>query len=108
MSRRERVAADKKPEPLRSIKASSWFGRRAPDRKWIIKDWLPAEGEVTGLYGDGGIGKSFLAMLMQSVAALEQPWFGMEIEPVRSLGIYCEDSDTSCGVAKIASRLFSQ
>jgi len=62
-----------------------------PARQWIVRDWLPC-GFVTGLYGDGGLGKSLLAQQLQSSTATGLPWLGLSVETVTSLGVYCEDS----------------
>jgi len=58
---------------------------------WIVPDWIPY-GVVTGLYGDGGLGKSLLAQQLQTSTALGRPWLGLSTEKIASLGIYCEDS----------------
>lgn len=78
--------------PLKLTRFSDRLGETPPARRWIIRDWVPAEGEVTGLYGDGGIGKTLLAQLTQALLALGRPWFGHDARPVRSIGFYCEDS----------------
>ena len=78
--------------PLRLTPFSDRLGEVPPARRWLIRDWVPAEGEVTGLYGDGGIGKTLLAQLTQAMLALGRPWFGHSVQPVRSIGFYCEDS----------------
>lgn len=90
----ERVAssANERTPPLSCTRLSEWFGRSPPARRWIVPNWIPGEGEVTGLYGPGGVGKSFVAQMTQTATALNLDWFGLSIEPVRSLGIYCEDS----------------
>lgn len=66
-------------------------GAAPPERSWIVPDWIPT-GVVTGLYGDGGLGKSLLAQQLQSCTALGRPWLGMAVQRVASLGVYCEDS----------------
>lgn len=78
--------------PLKMVPFTDCFGETPPARRWIVKDWIPAEGEVTSLYGDGGVGKTLLAQLTQAKLALGYNWFGHSAMPVRSLGFYCEDS----------------
>lgn len=34
-----------------------------------------------------------LAMQLQAAAALRAPWLGIQMEPIKSLGIYCEDDE---------------
>ena len=62
-----------------------------PARKWIVQDWIPC-GVVTGLYGNGGLGKSLLAQQLQTSTALGIGWLGLPVEKCVSLGTYCEDS----------------
>lgn len=64
-----------------------------PPREWIVPDWVP-RGVVTGLYGDGAVGKSLIAMQLLSAMALGQPWFGQTVAPGRALGVFCEDDET--------------
>jgi hypothetical protein len=63
---------------------------RAPERKWTVKEWIPS-GVVTGLYGDGGVGKTLLALQLQASMALGRKWLGVPVAQGRSLGVYCED-----------------
>jgi RecA-family ATPase len=77
-------------KPLIIISPAKLHGR-PPRRQWIVPDWIPC-GVVTGLYGDGGLGKSLLALQLQTATALGAPWLGLDVEKVASLGVYCEDS----------------
>jgi RecA-family ATPase len=79
------------PAPLAIISPAKLRGR-PPARQWIVRDWLPC-GVVTGLYGDGGLGKSLLAQQLQTSMALGAPWLALPVEPGASLGIYCEDRE---------------
>ncbi len=65
-------------------------GQPVPERRWLVPDWLPW-GHVTALYGDGGTGKSLLAQTLMTAAATGRPWLGLPVEPVRCLGLFCED-----------------
>ncbi len=56
-----------------------------------MRNWAPW-GVVTGLYGEGGLGKTLLAQQLQTAAALGRSWIGLDTTPVRSLAMYCEDS----------------
>jgi hypothetical protein len=62
----------------------------APLRQWLIDQWIPI-GYVTGLYGDGGVGKSLLAQQLLSSTALALPWLGLPIRGGRAFGFMCED-----------------
>lgn len=63
------------------------------DRSWLIKDWIP-EGEISALYGDGGIGKSLISLQLAVSVASGAPFLGLEISkktPV--LAVMAEDKD---------------
>jgi len=77
--------------PLKIVSPISLCGKPIPVREWIVRDWLPC-GVVTGLYGDGGLGKTLLAQQLQTSTALGSPWLALPVEQVTSLGVYCEDS----------------
>lgn len=62
----------------------------APLREWLIDQWIPI-GYVTGLYGDGGVGKSLLAQQLLTSTALGLPWLGLDVRPGRAFGVMCED-----------------
>jgi len=67
----------------RRINAAALDGKPVPKREWLIPDLIPA-GNVTLLYGDGGTGKSLLALMAGvSVVALGH-FFG---RPVRQGGV---------------------
>ena len=76
--------------PLAIVSPSTLVGS-PPAREWIVRDWLPC-GVVTGLYGDGGLGKSLLAQQLQTAMAIGSAWLAMPVEHGASLGLYCEDS----------------
>jgi len=62
----------------------------APLREWIVDGWIP-RGYATGLYGDGGVGKSLLAQQLLSSVALGLPWLGLTVKGGRAFGMMCED-----------------
>ncbi len=82
------------PAPLprpKIIRPVDLGGQTVPARRWRVPHWIP-DGVVTGLYGNGGLGKSLLAQQLQTSMALGQTWLGLYVEPAPSLGIYCEDA----------------
>src|SRR5436305_427981 len=85
----ERNGEDDLPPP-RVVSPSSFVGQSPPPRAWIVRNWLPS-GVATGLYGDGGLGKSLLAQQLQTSAGVNLPWLGLPVEKCVSLGAYCED-----------------
>lgn len=80
---------------------AAWQGRPIPDREWLVRDWLPA-GCVSALYGDGGVGKSLVAQQLMTCTAIRRAWFGIVTEPVRSLGLFCEDSKEELWIRQAA------
>jgi RecA-family ATPase len=78
-------------QPWNAIHLPSLEGVPVPERRWIIRDWLPVRA-VTLLYADGGIGKTLLALqLMTATALLSAKWCGIQTEPVKSIGLFSED-----------------
>ena len=77
-------------EPLQIINPADYYGQAIPPRRWRVNDWIP-DGVVTGLYGDGGLGKSLLALQLQAACACGGEWVGQIAERCKSIGFYCED-----------------
>ena len=90
----ERLVADAQvpvdTTPNLPLTDPSIFEGRAPDRRWLVQDWIPW-GHVTMLSGDGGIGKSLLLQQLLTCAAIGQDWLGQGVTPVKTLGVFCED-----------------
>lgn len=76
--------------PLRIIDPIRWAGETVPERRWTV-DRLVPRGAVTMLGGDGGVGKSLLAMQLLTAAAIGKPWLGTAVTHCRALGVFCED-----------------
>jgi RecA-family ATPase len=63
------------------INPTIWHEKPVPDRQWYIPDLVPMR-QVTLLYGDGGVGKSLLALQIAAAGALSvetlelEPWAG--------------------------------
>lgn len=62
----------------------------APLREWIVDGWIP-RGYVTGLYGDGAVGKSLLAQQLLTACSTHTKWLGMDVHGGRAFGLMCED-----------------
>ena len=67
-------------------------GKPIPQRQWIVDGWLPAEGEVTANFADGGMGKTLLAQQLMTSCATGLPWCGLPVLKCRTYGIFCEDN----------------
>jgi RecA-family ATPase len=71
-------------QPLPYIDPLEWDGKEVPERRWIAADLIP-EGNVTMLGGDGGLGKSTLALQLMAASALGKPWLGVPVRPGRAV-----------------------
>lgn len=76
---------------LNLIPVTQWQGKEPRPREWAIEGLIP-RGEVTALYGDGGVGKSLLALEMQTCIAMGVDFYGHTVTKGGVLGMYCEDS----------------
>jgi RecA-family ATPase len=84
------LGTDDKPKfPVFS--AASLDGIEVPLRRWHVRDWIPAE-TVTLLYGDGGVGKSLIALQLLASTALGRSWLGHVVERGPCLFVTAEDS----------------
>jgi RecA-family ATPase len=72
--------------------AASLKGRPVPARQWLVLDLVPCR-TVTMLGGDGGTGKSLLALQLAVAAAAGRQWIGQETAQGRALFISAEDDD---------------
>jgi len=70
------------------------IGLRFPDREWIVPEWIPAGGACsTLLTGDGGTGKSQLALQLGFALSTGTPWLGFKLKQTPVLYVSCEDDD---------------
>lgn len=76
---------------LELINPATFQGLPVPEREWLVPDWIPI-GVVTGLYGDGGLGKSLLCQQLLTAVALGQPWVGLPVKTVKAIAMFCEDA----------------
>ncbi|WP_415184299.1 AAA family ATPase [Phaeovulum sp.] len=89
-----RKEAPAKPAPTRTSRffpASDLEGLPVPDRQWLVPDLIPS-GTVTLMGGDGGTGKSLLALqLAAAVAHGGFPWLGRHVHGGNVVFISAED-----------------
>jgi len=91
--------ADRTPSPaitaaptstLPVIDPTTWHGQPVPPRAWFLPGLIPAR-NVTLLSGDGGLGKSLLALQLGVASALGQSTIGLTPEPGRVFYVGAED-----------------
>lgn len=76
--------------PLWVVDPVKLQGVVVPPRQWLWASWLPMHA-TTAFYGDGGTGKSLLAMQFMTAVATGLPFLGCEVRQCRALGVFCED-----------------
>ncbi|MBL8553704.1 MAG: AAA family ATPase [Phenylobacterium sp.] len=80
MSRQAQIEAGSDGRPaVAPLRASDLLKNPPPSRQWMVRDLIPAS-QVTELRGDGGGGKSTLALQLCVSVVAEAPWLGMAIE----------------------------
>ena len=80
-------------EYMPSWKTVADLARNSPPRReWLAHEWIPV-GQPTLLYGDGGTGKSLIALQLCASVALNLPWLGMGVKSGRSIYFTAEDDE---------------
>ncbi|MFV0300205.1 MAG: AAA family ATPase, partial [Paracoccus sp. (in: a-proteobacteria)] len=87
--RQNRARAEGK-RASRFFAAAALDGRDVPERNWLVRDLIPS-GTVTPLSGDGGTGKSLIALQLAAACALGKPWLGRAVASGQALFISAED-----------------
>lgn len=75
---------------LFAINPADWAGVPVPERSWYIPGLIPSR-TVTILSGDGGLGKSLLALQITTASALSGSTLGFTPQPCRALYLGAED-----------------
>lgn len=76
----------------RFFTASDLADKPVPEREWLVPDLIPA-GTVTLLTGDGGTGKSLLALQLAVACTLGKHWLGRSVAAGRALFLSAEDDE---------------
>lgn len=82
-------------EPVRTSQfrsASDLAGKPVPPREWLVPNVVPMR-NVTLLSGDGGTGKSLLALQLAISVACGKQWLGLPARAGRALFISAEDDE---------------
>jgi hypothetical protein len=81
---------------LAGVNPRTLDGLPVPKRRFIVPPWIPMR-RATGLYGDGGIGKTTLVQMLCTSAALDPAkfpnanWLELPVLHCRSVLLFCED-----------------
>lgn len=78
--------------PLECISAASWEGKAVSPQEWLVQGMIPMH-TTTALAGDGGIGKSLLAMQLMTCCGAGKRFLNKDTMPCVSLGLFCEDRE---------------
>lgn len=78
--------------PLPFLDLASWADREPDERYFLVPGLIPG-GCVTSLYGDGGSGKTLIALWLMVCMASKQtsPWLGEIPRGWKSVGLFSED-----------------
>lgn len=76
----------------RFYSANELLGRDVPPRHWLLDEWIPQK-TVTLFGGDGGTGKSLLALQLAVAVATDTYWLGMKPAAGRVIFMSAEDDD---------------
>jgi len=74
------------------IRVSDLALRPVPPREWLVEGLVPGS-TVTTISGDGGVGKSLLALQLAISTSLGLPWAGRAIETVPAIFLTAEDDE---------------
>jgi RecA-family ATPase len=74
------------------FRGSDMAGRPVPPREWLVVDLVP-QNTVTLLGGDGGTGKSLLALQLAAGVAMGAEWIGKPVSQGRAICISAEDDE---------------
>jgi RecA-family ATPase len=77
--------------PFQFLDVIGWQDKPIPRREWTVPDRIPAA-NVTLLSGDGGIGKTMLALHLAVAVTLGRDWLGRQPQTGPAVVICCEDS----------------
>lgn len=78
-------------QPLESSSAAIYAGMTPPDRGFLDEAGLIPSRNVTLLSGDGGTGKSLLALQLGIAVAAETPWIGISVASGAVFYLSCEE-----------------
>ncbi len=88
---RLKSSAEQGQKPLIIINPAVWQGQPVPERQWLLPGLIPSR-TVTLLSGDGGTGKTLLALQIGMATALDCPAWG-DVKPAAGRCLYIGAED---------------
>src|SRR5690606_30654641 len=76
----------------RFFSAASLAGKPVKPRDWLVQDLVPGK-TVTLFGGDGGTGKSLLALQLAVAVAGGRDWIGRQVKPGKVIFLSAEDDE---------------
>ena len=80
------------PAELRVISAASFAGKPVPEREMLVEGLIPAK-IAAGLYGEGAVGKSLLALMLAVAIVIGVMWLGRRVKQGPVIYLCCEDDE---------------
>lgn len=87
----------KSTPPLATVAAAAFADQDKPRRKWLVPDLVPHR-QVTIISGDGGTGKSLLAMQLAFAVATGTAWLNLPTATGPALYLSAEDDEDECHI----------
>lgn len=88
----KKPAAENQDRPLTVIDPTEWQDKPIQPQEWFVENMIPA-GVPTLFSGDGGTGKSQLALQLMASSSLQLPWLGLPVADGPCLYYGAEDSE---------------
>jgi RecA-family ATPase len=86
---------------LITLDPADWAGKPVPERSWLVSGIIPMR-KVTGLYGDGGTGKTTLALQLAIDVALGRDFLEMPTKAGRVFAFLGEDEELDTHISLAA------
>lgn len=96
---------EQREKPARLVRASDFAAQEKPERQFLVPDLVPHR-NVTLLAGDGGTGKSLLAMQLAIATVAERRWIGQHVllhGPVLYFSAEDDEDETHIRVKEICA-----
>jgi RecA-family ATPase len=87
---RNRLVLPKNMQPLQWVNPAIWQGQPLPSLHWVVDQTIPTR-TLTMIGGDGGTGKTLIALQLGVACSQGLPWLGMPTTRRKVLFVLCED-----------------